>query len=85
MFTYTPAEKAYYTVETEGDIDTYIYLIDPRSTYLLSSSNYNDDSGEGLNASLNKELAANIPYLIVYTRYSLTGADSSFSLRIYKD
>lgn len=85
LFTYTPAEKAYYTVETEGDIDTYIYLIDPRSTYLLSSSDYNDDSGEVLNASLNKELAANIPYLIVYTRYSLTGADSSFSLRIYKD
>lgn len=85
LFTYTPSEKDYYTVETEGDIDTYIYLIDPRSTYLLSSSDYNDDAGEGLNASLNKELAANVPYLIVYTRYSLTGADSSFSLRIYKD
>ena len=85
LFTYTPSEKAYYTVETEGNVDTYVYLIDPRSTYLLSSADYNDDAGEGLNASVNKELAANVPYLIVYSRWDLTGTDSNFSLRIYKD
>ena len=30
LFTYTPLEKADYTIETEGNIDTYIYLVDPR-------------------------------------------------------
>lgn len=85
LFTYTPAEKADYTIETEGNIDTYIYLIDPRSTYLLTSAEYNDDAGEGLNASISKELAQNIPYLIVYSRYNLNGDGANFSLRLYKN
>lgn len=85
LFTYTPAEKSDYTIETEGNIDTYIYLIDPRSTYLLTSAEYNDDAGEGLNASISKELAQNIPYLIVYSRFNLNGEGANFSLRLYKN
>ncbi|MBO5944083.1 MAG: hypothetical protein J6Q50_02150 [Clostridia bacterium] len=86
LFTYTPSQTGYYTVETEGDIDTYIYLIDPRSTYyVVNGEGYDDDSGEIFNASIYRELADNIPYLIIYSRYVLTGEDSNFSLRIYAD
>lgn len=85
LLTYTPSERANYSIETEGDIDTYIYVIDPRSTYLITSSDYNDDGGESFNAKISKDLSANIPYLIIYSRWYLLGDNSSFISKIYKN
>lgn len=85
MLTYTPSEWANYTIEKEGDIDTYIYVIDSRLTYLITSSDYNGDGGESFNAKISKDLSANIPYLIIYSRWYLLGDNSSFTLKIYKN
>lgn len=93
LITFTPSYSNNYTVETKSDIDTYLYLIDPRSTYKMKSTIdtldvpcvYNDDDGENLNAKITKKLAKNIPYMIVYSRYNVgVSGTSNLELLIYE-
>ncbi len=89
LFVYKPTSKTTYTIETESSLDTYIYLIDPRSSRevdrnLDHCSVYNDDGGTNLNAKITKQLASNIPYLIVYSTYNITTQSGDLKLRIYK-
>ena len=71
VITFKPPTNGKYLFETESDFDTYIYVIDPRSTELLAVNvDYNDDGGDELNASLTIELSQNIPYLVIYSAYN---------------
>ena len=84
LITYTPPKKGYYTVKTEGSVDTYLYLIDPRSTYCVDDidGGCNDDSETDVNAVIYRELSANIPYLVIYSKFHLYSDDANFLLRI---
>lgn len=71
VMTFTPPSTGKYTFTIASSFDSYIYVIDPRSSSALSSSmNYNDDSGEGSNPLLTTTLTANVPYLIIYSAYN---------------
>ena len=60
-----------YTFKTQSDLDTYIYVIDPRSIVPLSQKDYNDDYNEDdYNAKVTKELQANVSYYIVYSLFN---------------
>ncbi len=54
-----------------------MYVIDPRSSEPLNGSDYNDDSGEGFNPIITKNLTANIPYLVIYSSYNLSTTPES--------
>lgn len=93
LITFTPSSMGTFQIETESDIDTYLYLIDPRSTYKMKSTTtttdvpcvYNDDGGTNLNAKITKQLAKNIPYMIVYSRYNIENSGTpEFKLRIHQ-
>ena len=58
----------YKIIQTIGSTDTYIYLIDPRFPDLITNYYYDDDSGDGTNALINKRLASSIIYLFVCAR-----------------
>ena len=87
LFKYLPTEMNYYIIETIGTIDTYIYLIDPRLTYLTINTLgwFDDDSGDDYNAYMEHKLSNDIPYLIIYSCYDITNPDSSFTLHICKE
>lgn len=80
VITYTPPSRGSYTFTIDSDFDTYIYVIDPRSSELVKvSRNYDDDSGEGMNPLLTTTLEADVPYLVIYSAfdpYSLTSTQS---------
>lgn len=80
LFVYTPQTTRTYAVETVGNIDTYIYLIDPRSTLPCRQ---NDDGGELFNAKISCELTEGINYLIVYSAYNMMSTDGKFALYIH--
>lgn len=76
--TFTPPSSGDYTFEITSNLDTYIYVIDPRSTeWIIIDVNYNDDAGEGNNAKLTTALEANVPYLVIYSTYNLTSLSQS--------
>ena len=68
LLTFTPSSNNDYTIKTIGSTDTYMYLIDPRCPDLITNYDYDDDSGDGTNALINKRLASSIIYLIVCAR-----------------
>ncbi len=82
LITFTPSKTKSYTIETECEKDTFLYLVDPRSAYKMQSisetndvpSVYDDDSGTDLNAKITKKLAMNIPYMIIYSKCYLSNS-----------
>jgi len=82
VFTYTPTVSGNYTFEIKGDIDTYMYIIDPRNSNAITSGDYDDDSGEGMNPKITKYLTANVPYLIIYSSYNLTTTPESEYIKV---
>ena len=87
VLVFNPTVSGDYKFEIESEFDTYLYVIDPRSTTsLVYNVNYNDDSGEGNNPLMTTYLTANVPYLVIYSAYnpaSLT-EDLDLTLRISK-
>ena len=92
LYTFTPAYSTLYTLYTtaspSGRIDMYLYLIDPRSTDIISTtmtddSVYNDDGNGDLQAKIEKEVEQGVPYLLIISPYNL---DSSgrFLFDIYR-
>ena len=68
---FKPTVTGKYTFKTQSDLDTYIYVVDPRSTGPLSQKDYNDDySDDDCDAGVIKELQANVPYYIVYSLFN---------------
>ncbi len=85
---FTPPTTGSYTLQLQSNYDTYMYVIDPRSSSeLVSGNNFNDDSGTGLNPLITTNLTAGVQYLIIYSMYnpnSLTG-EVGFGLVINKN
>ena len=66
-------------------IDTYLNLIDPRSTAAVSSSGvsvYNDDGGGNLQAKITKYISSGSPYLLVVSTYNPTSQYGYYTLNI---
>ncbi len=83
VITYTPQLQYDYEIEISSEYDTYIYVIDPRSSVPLRSGHeYDDDSGENMNPKVEKYLEANIPYLIIYSAYNLSSTDDTGGITI---
>lgn len=87
VVTFTPPSSGDYTFTIESDIDTYMYVIDPRSSELLIlGTDYDDDSGEAANPLLTKTLSSGIKYLIVYSAWNPSSLQETvpITIRIYK-
>ena len=80
---------------TSGAVDTYLYIIDPRSVDLIveasndfpdstkqEASLYNDDAIDSSNSKIKKEFDANVPYLVIAAQYnpSISNADGEFHI-----
>lgn len=70
-FKFTPAASGNYIIEdskdyNNGNLDTYLTLLDGQLQFI----NCDDDSGEGLKASLNVYLEADTTYYIQLRMYS---------------
>lgn len=72
VITFEVVETGSYTFEITSEFDTYLYVIDPRSpNELIRYTDFDDDSGEGLNSKLTRTLESGIPYLIIYSGYNI--------------
>ncbi len=78
---YKPETDRLHDFTTDSSIDTYLYLIDPRSIYMCTASTkeifkfpcaYNDDSGGNYQALITKYVCKNVPYLLITSTYNLT-------------
>ena len=59
-----------YTISLESQFDNYLYVIDPGlHRILINGTDFDDDSGEGLNAKINRRLIAERTYLIIYSQF----------------
>ena len=72
---YYVSETATVTFTLDADFDTFLYIINPRSTAPISSSEYqpstyDDDSGGNLQARITKTLDPGVPYLVVLSAYN---------------
>ena len=86
---FSPPSDGRYLIEIESGYDTFIYIIDPRSTELLKFNieyadyGYIDDEG---NASedpyIIPTLEAGVPYLIVYSVYNPSALEETINLTI---
>ena len=75
------------TVQLKSDLDTFLYVIDPRSSEAISSnpndpSSFDDDSGEGNNGKITKILDANVDYLIIVSAYNITSTSGTYIVSI---
>ena len=73
------------TFTTEATFDTYLYIIDPRSTAPISSSTsqpstYNDDGAGNLQAKITKTIDANVPYLIIVSAYNPSSQSGEYQI-----
>lgn len=83
LLVYRPSSAGSYTFTIESDFDTYIYVIDPRSTELVASgTNYDDDSGANLNPLLTTTLDARISYLVIFSAYNPNTLTSTKNLTV---
>ena len=68
VFVFIPPESREYSFEITSNFDTFLYLIDPRSTDpIVNNVNYNDNGGVGANAYLTVTLNAYVQYLVIYS------------------
>ncbi len=75
LLRYTVPSAMTVTFTMDATYDTYLYIIDPRSTAPISSSaiqpsTYNDDGGGNLQAKITKTLDANVPYLVIISAFN---------------
>lgn len=71
ILTFTPPVTGDYTFTIASNLDTYIYVIDPRSTEaVIRNGDFNDDDGDGQNPLLTKRLTAGVPYYIIVSTYN---------------
>lgn len=64
--------RTIYTASAGSSADTYLYVIDPRSNSLITSADYDDDSGSGTFSSITKTFTSGIPYLVIASKYTLS-------------
>ena len=85
VMTYQYSTTQNLTMRVTSEVDTYLYIIDPRSTELIqpaSSSTvgadnlYNDDYGGTRNSMITKTFVKNVPYLVIVSAYSPAASTS---------
>lgn len=91
FYTYTPSENGVWSIKTtkigSSYLDTYLYILDPRTTFLMSESmpynvnTYNDDGSPNLQASFLIYFPKNFPVLIIASTYNLS-TSGSFKIEI---
>ncbi len=83
VFVFKPLASGEYTFEISSSFDTYIYVIDPRSTdQLVEEEDYNDDSEDSMDARLTVYLEANVQYFVIYSDYAPNDMFESYDVRI---
>ena len=75
IFTFTSGFDKTVTFITNASFDAYMYIIDPTSVELVSwssgsASMEDDDGAGGYNARIEKNISANVDYLIIITPYN---------------
>ena len=93
LMTYEYSTTRYLTMHVSSDVDTYLYIIDPRSAELMvpaSNSSpttthgidnlYNDDYNGTRDSQITKTFDAGVPYLVIVSAYnpSLSTSVGSF-------
>jgi len=89
VMTYKYSSTQDLTMNVTSDVDTYLYIIDPRSTEpICSASNtspnntkglpnlYNDDHDSSSDSQITKTFEANIPYLVIVSAYNPSASTS---------
>ena len=72
VLTFTASETGTYKFEITSEFDTFLYVIDPRSSdELIQYIDFDDDSAEGINAQISRTIDAGIPYLIIISGYNI--------------
>jgi len=70
MLRYRPSASGTVQITLSSVFDNYLYLIDPTSNSLNQQSiDFDDDSGNGANASITRFLSSSHDYLIVYVQF----------------
>ena len=83
VFVFKPLSSGEYTFEIISSFDTYIYVIDPRSTdQLVEDEDYNDDSEDSMDARLTIYLEANVQYFVIYSDYEPNDMFESYDVMI---
>lgn len=83
-FTFQPQVTGTYTFNINSQCDTYLYVIDPRSSdTLVIHIGYDDDSGEGLNPMLTRTLEAGVPYLVIFSAYNPSSLTDTADVSIH--
>ena len=73
IFTFTPSVTGNYRIFLETEFDSYLYVIDPRSSsVLVEGTDYDDDGCSEYDGYIWRELTVNVPYLIVFSHYDLS-------------
>lgn len=74
IITFTPPSSGIYTIQLESLFDSYLYVIDPRSSKLnVADLDFNDDGAESFgDAKITRVLEQNIPYFVIYSQYNLS-------------
>ena len=84
VITFKAPSSGNYTFEIESEFDTYVYVIDPRSSSaIVYNVNYNDDSGEDMNPLLTTYLTADVPYLIIYSAFNPSSLSETTDLTLH--
>ena len=85
VLTFTPTESGTYKFQTNyvfgSRVDTYLYVVDPTTTYQCL---YDDDNAGDLQALITTDLVAGRTYFIVASTYNITTTSGSLSLDIKK-
>lgn len=71
IIAFSPSVTGDYTISLESQFDNYLYVIDPGlDRILINGTDFDDDSGDGLNAKINRRLIAERTYLIIYSQFN---------------
>ncbi len=80
LLTYEYSTTRDLTMNVTSDVDTYLYVIDPRSTELIRPASntatkgidnlYNDDHDGTLDSQITKTFESDIPYLVIVSAYN---------------
>lgn len=89
LLTYEYSTTRELTMNVTSEVDTYLYIIDPRSTELIQRASYtspnttkslpclyNDDHDGLLDSQITKTFDANVPYLVIVSAYNPSLATS---------
>lgn len=70
VLTWTPLESGLYQINLVSEFDNFLYVLDPTSTDTIEKGvSYDDDGGEGRNASITSYFSSEKTYYVVVAQY----------------